>query len=134
MLSIAAWSWRFLVFAAAVVVMSYALWQLRLIVFPVVAALLLTALLYPAVSRLQTWRVPRALAAALVFVGGLAVLVGVFTLLTRMLTDQFGDISGSVQDGIDEVRSWLVQRPARPQRKPDRPDARRRHPGGVGQP
>lgn len=109
--SVAAWAWRFLAFAATVVVLAYALWQLRLIVFPVVAALLLTALLYPAVRRLQGWGVPRALAAAIVFVGGLAVLVGVFTLLTRLLTDQFGDISGSLQDGIDEVRSWLANGP-----------------------
>lgn len=108
---VAAWSWRLLVLAAAVVVLSYALWQLRLIVFPVVSALLLTALLYPAVRRLRAWGVPRALAAALVFVGGLVVLIGVFTLLTRLLTEQFGDISGNVQDGIDEVRSWLANGP-----------------------
>src|SRR5687768_14074005 len=44
---LAAWSWRFLVVATAVVVLAYALWQVRLIVFPVVAALLLAALLYP---------------------------------------------------------------------------------------
>lgn len=108
---LAAWSWRFLIFAAAVVVLAYALWQVRLIVFPVVAALLLTALLYPAVNLLRGWGVRRALAAAIVFVGGLVVLVGVFTLLTRLLADQFGDITVNLQDGLDEVRSWLANGP-----------------------
>ena len=108
---LAAWSWRFLVVAAGVVVLAYALWQIRLIVFPVVAALLLAALLYPAVRLLRRWGMPRALAAALVFVAGLAVVIGVFTVLTQLLTDQFGDISTNLQDGIDEVRSWLANGP-----------------------
>ena len=108
---LAAWSWRFLVMAAAVVVLAYALWQIRLIVFPVVAALLLAALLYPAVRVLRGWGLPRALAAALVFVAGLGVVIGVFTVLTQLLTDQFGDISTNLQDGIDEVRSWLANGP-----------------------
>ena len=107
----AAWSWRFLVFAAALVVVAYAAWELRLIVFPVIVALLVTALLYPAVRRLRKWGIPRALAAAIVFVGGLAVMVGVFTLLTRLLAAQFGDISANLQNGIDEVRSWLANGP-----------------------
>jgi predicted PurR-regulated permease PerM len=109
--SAAAWAWRFLLIIAAVVVAAYALWQVRLIVFPVVAALLVSALLYPAVRRLRTWGVGRALSAALVFVGGLVVIAGVFTLLTQLLTDQFGDISVNLQDGIDEVRSWLANGP-----------------------
>jgi predicted PurR-regulated permease PerM len=107
----AAWSWRFLVIVTAVVVLAYAVWQVRLIVFPVVAALLLAALLVPAVRRLRGWGVHRALAAALVFVGGLIVLVGVFTLLTRLLANQFSDISSNLQGGIDEVRSWLANGP-----------------------
>jgi len=108
---LAAWSWRVLVIIAAVVALSYALWQVRLIVFPVVAALLLAALLSPAVRRLRGWGMHRALAAALVFVGGLIILIGVFTLLTRLLANQFTDISSNLQGGIDEVRSWLANGP-----------------------
>jgi predicted PurR-regulated permease PerM len=109
--SVAAWSWRFLTLVGAIIVLGLVIWELRLIVFPVIAALLLAALLSPAVQLLRRAGVPRALAAATVFIGGLAVVGGVFTLLTRLLTDQLGDISDNVRDGIAEVRGWLATGP-----------------------
>lgn len=107
----AAWSWRFLAVTAAVVVLCFGLWQVKLIVFPVIAALLLAALLYPAVQVLRRWHLPRALAAAIVFLVGLAAVVGVFTFLTQVLADQLGDVSDNLQDGINEVRGWLSTGP-----------------------
>lgn len=107
----AEWAWRLLVIAAAVVVVALVLWNLRLIVFPIVAALLVSAVLQPAVRILRGWGLSRALAAAVVFITGLAFIVGAFTALTNLLAGQFGDISVNVQDGVDEIKGWLASGP-----------------------
>lgn len=107
----AEWAWRLLVIAAAVVVVALVLWNMRLIVFPIVAALLVSAVLQPAVRILRGWGLSRALAAAVVFITGLAFIVGAFTALTNLLAGQFGDISVNVQDGVDEIKSWLADGP-----------------------
>lgn len=107
----AEWSWRILVIGALVVVVAMVLWDLRLIVFPIIAALLLSALLQPAVRRLRRWGMSRALSAAIVLIGGLALIVGIFTALVNVLTDQFGDISVNVQSGVDEIKDWAADGP-----------------------
>ena len=66
----AAIGWRLLVVAAALWVLGQIIAYLSRIFIPVAIALLLAALLAPAVGRLVQWRVPRGLATALVMVGG----------------------------------------------------------------
>src|SRR5829696_5166125 len=70
----AAASWRFLAIAAAVVVVVYSLVHLRVIVLPIIVALLASTLLLPLVRWLKSRRVPDALAA------GLAMLAAVLAL------------------------------------------------------
>jgi predicted PurR-regulated permease PerM len=70
------WAWRFLVIAVAVILALYLLVRLRLIVFPVIVALFITALLAPAVNRLQDNGMRRGAATAVVFVGSLLLLIG----------------------------------------------------------
>ena len=57
----AAASWRFLAIAAAVVVVMYSLVHLRVIVLPIILALLASTLLLPIVRWLRSHRVPDAL-------------------------------------------------------------------------
>ena len=61
----AAASWRFLAIAGAVSVVVYALVHLRVIVIPIIVAVLASTLLLPLVSWLKRHRVPDGLAAAL---------------------------------------------------------------------
>ena len=107
----AEWSWRLLVIVGALAIIGTVLLRLRLIVFPVVVALLLSALLYPIVKRLRMLGVPRALAAIIVFIAGLLVVVGVFVMLITLLSDQFGALSDNVNDGVDQIRDWLATGP-----------------------
>jgi len=107
----AEWAWRFLVVVGALAVILWLLVRFRLVVFPVIVALLLSALLYPGVRRLVGVGLPRGLAAALVFVGGIAAVVLVFIGLVRVLAAGFGDISTSVQDGLVRIRDWLTTGP-----------------------
>jgi predicted PurR-regulated permease PerM len=107
----AEWAWRFLVLAGAAAVLLWLIVTFRLLVFPVVVAVLLTALLYPAVRRLTAAGLPRGLASALVFVGGIAAVVLIFVGLGQVLADGFGDISTSAQDGLARIREWLTTGP-----------------------
>lgn len=60
------WAWRFLLIAAAVLVVGYVAVRFRLVTFPIIVALLLAAMLQPAVGLLVRRGMPRALAAATV--------------------------------------------------------------------
>jgi predicted PurR-regulated permease PerM len=77
----AAMCWRILVILATLYVLGIVVTWLYVVVIPVAIALLLSALLAPAVSWLTHLRVhvPRALATAVVLIGGLAGVGGVLT-------------------------------------------------------
>jgi predicted PurR-regulated permease PerM len=103
----AAWSWRLLVIAVAVGAGLWLLAQVRLVVVPLAVALLLSALLEPAVARLREAGLPRSLAAAIVMIGGLAALVGTLTAVVQAFVDGFPELYRSVQEGIGRIESWL---------------------------
>lgn len=107
------WAWRFLVVVAAILLILYLLVRLRLIVFPVIVALFVTALLAPAVNRLQANGLRRSTATAVVFVGGILFLVGVGVLLGRVFADGLGDITDNVQQAVDDTKKWLAGPPFR---------------------
>jgi len=107
----AAWSWRFLLIIAAVYALLYLLVELSVVVIPVVVALLLAALLQPAAAWLTKRGYPRSLSAAVVLVGGLAVVIGIIWLVVAQISASFSDLSTQVGESIDSVRNWLVNGP-----------------------
>ena len=107
----AAWSWRFLLVIAALYALLYLLVELSVVVIPVVVALLLAALLQPAAAWLTARGWPRSLSAAVVLVGGIAVVTGIIWLVVAQISSSFGDLSTQVGESIDSVRNWLVNGP-----------------------
>ncbi|TCK21752.1 AI-2E family transporter [Pseudonocardia endophytica] len=103
----AAWGWRFLVVVAVVAVLSVIVWYLASIVVPVAIALLLAALLSPAVGWLQRHRVPRGVATAVVMLGGLAVLGGVLTFVVAAVVNGLPELGTQVSAGLDAIVGWL---------------------------
>src|SRR6266498_854775 len=76
----AAWAWRLLVIAVAALAVFWVIGRLKLVLIPLVIALLLSALFGPAVGWLRRRvRMPRSLATALVLIAGLAAVVGTLT-------------------------------------------------------
>lgn len=108
---LAAWSWRLLVAVAAAAVLVYLLAYLSPITIPVTIALLLTALLQPVRRVLVDRGWKPGLAAAVVFVGGLLLVLGVVTLVVRQFVAGAPDLTDRVRAGIDEVRNWLITGP-----------------------
>ena len=62
------WTWRLLVIVAGLALVRWIAWEMRVVIFPVVAAVLIAALLAPAVRRLRAVGWNRGLSAAAVVV------------------------------------------------------------------
>ncbi|RNL61293.1 AI-2E family transporter [Nocardioides marmoriginsengisoli] len=107
----AAWSWRFLVIAAAAGLVFAGLSYFSVVVFPVVIALFIAALCAPLVSGLQRIGLPRKLAALAVVVGGIAVVGLLLAFVGQQVADSVDQLSGKVAGGLGEIRNWLRDGP-----------------------
>ena len=104
-------SWRFLAIAGAVAVVVYALVHLRVIVIPIIVAVLASTLLLPIVSWLKQRRVPDGLAAALAMLAAALVLAGIITAVAPSLGSQFGDLRTQAEDGVRQATDQLAKSP-----------------------
>ncbi|MDQ3608174.1 MAG: AI-2E family transporter [Actinomycetota bacterium] len=105
----AAWAWRVGLLVAVALGLLFLVAQAGFVVYAVVAATLLSAVLQPLVARLRAAGVPRLVAATGVFVGFLAVLVGLLWLIGRQLADQFEALGTSVQAGLIDLRNQATR-------------------------
>ncbi len=108
----AAWAWRILVILSAVAVLLLLMWQLRVIVVPVALAVILTALLLPAVDRLDQRGMPRGGAVALVLLGGLGLFGGILTFVVSQFISGLPGLVAEVTRSIDNATNWLIDGPA----------------------
>lgn len=107
----AAWAWRFVVIAVALLMILWTLKFFIVVVFPVVIALFIAALTAPVVAVMERFYVPRKLAALLVVVGGIAIVALLLTFVGQQVASQIDDLSGKVSDGLGEIRDWLQTGP-----------------------
>src|SRR5918993_300647 len=82
-----AYSWRFLVVAAAIGVAIWLVIQLKLLVIPLLVAILVAALLWPAFSWMLRHRVPRWLAIVISLIGTIAIIDGPMHLSSAQIDD-----------------------------------------------
>ncbi|MEU5690626.1 AI-2E family transporter [Actinosynnema sp. NPDC020468] len=107
----AALSWRFVAVVAALYVVAQVVGYLTTIVIPAGVALLLAALLSPAVAQLNRLGVPRGLATGLVLIGGLGVVGGVLTFVITEFSKGLPDLNTQVSHSLDTVQNWLKHGP-----------------------
>jgi len=88
------------------------MWQLRVIVVPVFIAVILTALLLPAVDRLDQRGMPRGGAVALVLLGGLGLFGGILTFVVSQFISGLPGLVTEVTRSIDNATNWLIDGPA----------------------
>ena len=100
-----------LLVAATVLLVGWVLVRLAPVTLAVMAALLLTALLAPAVDGLTRLRLPRAVASLAVVLGLLAALVLPVALIGQQAATQFDDLGARLDDGVTRVRDWIVAGP-----------------------
>ncbi|MFF1382300.1 AI-2E family transporter [Arthrobacter sp. NPDC058288] len=94
-----------------VVVSVFALLQIRLLVIPVLIALILAAAIAPFVNLLKRRGLPGSAATAVAFVALLAVLAGVTTVIVASIRSQWGELVSQASSGLDELQSFLLNGP-----------------------
>jgi len=107
----AAWSWRLLVIVAAVVALLWVVEKLEIIVVPVLLALMISALLVPAVDWMDRRGLPRGGAVALVLLAGFAILGGILAFVVSQFIVGLPDLTEQITHSIDQTRKWLMEGP-----------------------
>ncbi|HEX5730233.1 AI-2E family transporter [Microbacterium sp.] len=106
-----AYSWRFLVVAAAIGVAIWLVIQLKLLVIPLLVSILITALLWPVFTWMLRHRVPRWAAIAISVIGTLAIVAGLLWLVIWQVARQWRSVQASTVDAVEQFREYLIDGP-----------------------
>jgi predicted PurR-regulated permease PerM len=107
----AAYAWRMIVIAAAVAIVVWIVIQLKVIVIPLLVAILVTALLWPTFTWLLRHGVPRWLAIVIAVLGTLAVVSGLIWLVVWQISLQWGSVQDRTVAAIEQFRQYLIDGP-----------------------
>ncbi|AGL21286.1 hypothetical protein L083_7776 [Actinoplanes sp. N902-109] len=102
----AAWSWRLLIVGVVGWVLLHFIGMISIVVIPLAIALLLSALLAPAVGWLLKARLPPSLATFLVLVGGIAAVAGTLTLVVNQFIDGLPELTAKSTAGVRQIQDW----------------------------
>jgi putative heme transporter len=108
---LAAVSIRLLAIGAAVAVIGFVLWRLRIVVVPIFVALFLSTVLAPPTAALKRRGVRPLLATAIVFLVLFLLLAAVILLIVPPFVDQFGELGDAASKALDDLREWLRSGP-----------------------
>ena len=106
-----AWSWRLIVIAAAIAILIFLIIQLRLIIIPLLVAVLVSALLIPVVAFLVRHRWPKGLAVAVAMAGTLVLVAGLVTLASTQIAEGTVGLSERLTASFDSLKSVLAASP-----------------------
>ncbi|GAB3390447.1 AI-2E family transporter [Humibacter soli] len=102
-----AWSWRLLLIGAVIAVVVFLIVELRLIVVPVLIAVLLSALLVPLVQLMTRHRWPRWLAIVFAFVIVTLVIGGLVLLVVWQIREEAHALQHRSVEAYNAFRDWL---------------------------
>ena len=108
----AAWTWRILLVAAGIYLLLRLLAEFKVLVVPVLVALLVVALIRP-LAQFGTRRlgIPRPLASILTLLFVLLVLASLVTLVSQQVATGFPNLQKQSGQGLTDVRTWLANGP-----------------------
>ncbi|WP_348774313.1 AI-2E family transporter [Micromonospora sp. WMMD987] len=107
----AAWSWRLIVIGVVTWALLRIVGTISIVIIPLAVALLLSALLAPAVGWLLRVRFPRSLATGVVMVGGLVAVFGTLTLVVNEFIQGVPELSAKSSQGVRQIQDWLKTGP-----------------------
>ncbi|WP_347344768.1 AI-2E family transporter [Microbacterium sp.] len=106
-----AYAWRFAVIALAIGIAIWIVIQLKLLVIPLMIAILVTALLWPAFTWMLRRRVPRWLAIVVSILGTLAIVGGLVFLVVWQITREWSSVQERTVAAVGELRQYLIDGP-----------------------
>jgi predicted PurR-regulated permease PerM len=107
----AGWAWRLLVLFFALVVLGRLFQRLELATIPLAISILFTALLRPVSSRLERLGIPRAAAAVLTVLIGIAVVGGIAAFVINRAAAEYPELVDQISRLTDETQDWLIHGP-----------------------
>ena len=107
----ASWSWRLLVVGLLGWVLLRFIGTISIVVVPLAIALLLSALLAPAVGWMRHLRLPPSLATFVVLICGIAAVAGTLTLVINQFIDGLPKLTDNASAGIRQIQDWAKTGP-----------------------
>ncbi len=107
----AGWSWRLLVTGLAIYILLLAVGRVRVVVIPVIAGLLISALIYPLALGLRRRGVPRLASSFMAVFGFLIIVAGAGVGVGLNAADELPNLSDQVSKGVEQVRDYLQDGP-----------------------
>jgi len=102
---------QILLLLTLITVAVYGLLQVRLLVIPVMIALILAAAIGPFVNLLRRKGVPGALATGIAFLSLLVVLAVVTTVIVLAVRNEWDELVAAATQGLDELEAFLLTGP-----------------------
>ncbi|HSO69929.1 MAG TPA: AI-2E family transporter [Arachnia sp.] len=108
---LALWSGRFLLIALALAALGWIFGQFWDAVLPLLLALLLTSVLWPATAALKRVGVPYALGAAISLLGGVGIIAGLIASIAPSVARQWPELSSQAVQGVRRLQEWAAGPP-----------------------
>jgi predicted PurR-regulated permease PerM len=105
------WSIRAVQLIVLTIAAAAAIWalvQVKLLVIPVLIAIILAAAASPLIAWLRRRGLAPILAAWITLLGGVIVFGGIVTLIVFAVRNQWGALADSAMDGYDDLQNWLA--------------------------
>lgn len=101
-----AWAWRLVVCSAALAIVLFLLWYLKVIVLPAIIAMTIAPILTPVASwfRRLGWN---RFAPAIALVVGLLVIAGLLSIVTISVVRGYEDLADAIAVGVNDATAWL---------------------------
>src|SRR5690554_3859424 len=106
-----AWSWRILALAGVIALFVYLVIQLRLILIPLMVALLVSALLVPLVQFLIRHRWPKWLAVTVAELGLIGLVTGLVYLVVWQVRTGLPDLQQQSLEAWEDFKQFLLESP-----------------------
>ncbi len=107
----ASWAWRVLVLGLLVVGIYQAITYFSAVTLPVAVAVMITALLNPAITLLRKWGWPAYLASGVILFGTVVIVLAVFTGIGAQVANEAPGLVDRTMDGIAAMLDWLAEGP-----------------------
>ncbi|RVW09562.1 AI-2E family transporter [Prescottella agglutinans] len=107
----AAWTWRLLVLFAGLLALGYVVAKLETVVIPVALALLVAALLMPAVDWMHRRGVPRSAAVVIAVVGTIGVVGAILSFVVEQFVEGLPGLTDQFTTSVNKAQDWLTEGP-----------------------
>ncbi|MBU3994535.1 MAG: AI-2E family transporter, partial [Actinobacteria bacterium] len=107
----AAWSWRLIIIGAAIAALLWLIVQVRVLVVPVMVAILLTALLQPIVTEFVKRGWPRWAGVVTALLAFLLAVTALVWLIVSQLRGGFGDVARRSSIAWNDFLEWIESAP-----------------------